>query len=182
MKYNEENCKCMIILYNKFRMLWEQHVMWTRSFIISTLDELKDLECVTLRLLRNPDDFRDALLPFYGKETACKFEALLKEHLMIGGELVNQLKNCEMSEAVQTRKEWYKNAEEIADFLSCVNHYWKKNEWLSMLSDHLEMTEEEALTRINCNYCANVAIYDEIEMQALMMADCMVSGIWKQCM
>ena len=46
------------------RKLWEQHVMWTRSFIISTASDLNDLELVTNRLLQNPTDFYDFLATY----------------------------------------------------------------------------------------------------------------------
>ncbi|MGI6728179.1 MAG: hypothetical protein ACOX4P_06500 [Anaerovoracaceae bacterium] len=46
-----------IKIMNTLRKLWEQHVMWTRSFIISTIEGLSDLDPVTKRLLQNPTDF-----------------------------------------------------------------------------------------------------------------------------
>lgn len=49
-----------------------------------------------------------------------------------------------------------------------------------MLDEHLKMTESEAVTRIQKQYQKNVAIYDEIESQALAMADFMTSGILRQ--
>lgn len=49
-----------------------------------------------------------------------------------------------------------------------------------MLEDHLKMTEQEAVTRLQQKYQANVALYDEIEKQALKMADAMTSGILNQ--
>lgn len=60
-----------ICLMNQIRRLWTQHVYWTRFFIISTADDLEDLEAVTNRLLRNPKDFAHLLTPIYGMKTAC---------------------------------------------------------------------------------------------------------------
>lgn len=51
-------------LRNQLRKLWEQHVFWTRLFIISTAGCLGDVELVTRRLLRNPGDFALVFLPF----------------------------------------------------------------------------------------------------------------------
>ena len=44
-------------ILNQLRKLWEQHVYWTRFFIISTLADLNDIDEVTTRLLQNPKDF-----------------------------------------------------------------------------------------------------------------------------
>jgi hypothetical protein len=47
-----------------------------------------------------------------------------------------------------------------------------------MLHEHLALTKSEAVDLINKNYAAAIAVYDEIEKQALMMADMMVEGIF----
>ncbi|WP_457945224.1 hypothetical protein [Caproiciproducens sp. LBM24188] len=49
-----------------------------------------------------------------------------------------------------------------------------------MLRDHLRVTEEEAVDRLTGQYAKDVALYDVIEDQALMMADYMATGILKQ--
>ena len=70
--YNQ-NCTChfkQAELRDTLRKLWEQHVMWTRSFIISTSSNLGDLTFVTNRLLQNPKDFADVLRPIYGRKKA----------------------------------------------------------------------------------------------------------------
>lgn len=52
-----------VCLMQRLRQLWEQHVYWTRFFIISTAAGLADLAPVTERLLQNPKDFARALTP-----------------------------------------------------------------------------------------------------------------------
>ena len=61
-------------------------------FIISTVAELDDLNEVTDRLLRNPNDFARLFFPVFGSNVAAKFDELLTEHLKIGGDLVNAAK------------------------------------------------------------------------------------------
>ncbi|MEE1019023.1 MAG: hypothetical protein UH824_06040 [Acutalibacteraceae bacterium] len=58
------------------RLLWSQHVYWTRMFIISTVAELDDLNEVTDRLLRNPNDFARLFSPVFGSNAAAKFDEL----------------------------------------------------------------------------------------------------------
>ncbi len=48
-------------LMNELRKLWEQHVVWTRLFLVSAFGDLPDLEATTKRLLRNPTDFANVL-------------------------------------------------------------------------------------------------------------------------
>lgn len=174
------NCNNRIALVNTFRKLWEQHGLWTRSFIISDAENLKDLQLVTKRLLRNPSDFADALQKYYGKDKAQKFDTLLTAHLTIAADLVNAAKAGNTESVNTIRTKWYKNAEDIADFLSSINPYWSKNQWRNLLFDHLKLVENEATLRLNKDYAKDIALYDAIEDESLMMADYMSDGIAKQ--
>lgn len=174
------SCGQYVALTNRFRQLWSEHVMWTRSFIISTAADLGDLPAVTQRLLRNPQDFGAALQKFYGVAKAQKFQELLTEHLTIAAQLVNAAK-AGNTEAVQAqRKKWYQNADEIAQLLASINPFWSRRMWQAMLYQHLKLTEEEATLRLGKRYAEDVALYDAIEEQAMDMADTMVSGLVKQ--
>lgn len=169
-----------VALMNQLRKLWEQHVQWTRSFIISTAADLPDLDLVTQRLLRNPDDFTKLLGMFYGPEIAKEFGRLLKEHLQIAADLVNAIKRNDMRVADEVRQKWYRNADEIARFLAKINPYWNEQEWKNLLYSHLQMVEEEARLRLEGNFAADIQLSDRIEAQALDMADYMLYGMVNQ--
>ena len=177
---NQDTCEVYQRVGNAFRKLWFEHVVWTRSFIISTAADLGDRKAVTDRLLRNPSDFENVLKPFYGTEKAKRFNNLLTEHLTIAARLVNDAKAGNTEAVNEERRKWYANADEIADFLSGINPYWSKNEWMLMLHDHLKLTETEAVERLSGQYAQDVSLFDAIEDQALMMGDTMAEGIFKQ--
>ncbi len=165
---------------NTLRLLWLEHVLWTRSFLVSTAFGLNDLEYVTNRLLRNPIDFANILRPLYGNQTAEEFQKLLTEHLLIAARLVNAAKAGDRTIAQEQRIKWYTNADDIAEFLSDINPNWDAKTWQAMLYEHLKMTEEEALQLLNGQYAASITQYDAIEQQALKMADEMARGVIKQ--
>ncbi|MDP4153708.1 MAG: acetylglutamate kinase [Bacillota bacterium] len=167
-------------LQDTFRKLWEQHILWTRSFIISTAEGLKDLDVVTKRLLRNPEDFANVFKRFYGEQVADEFKRLFEQHLLIAADLVNSAKAGNRREVEENRAKWYANADNIAVFLSRINPNWSRREWQDMLYSHLRMTEMEAVRRLNGQYADDVSIYDDIEDQALKMADYMYRGISRQ--
>lgn len=169
-----------ICLMNQLRMLWKQHVYWTRFFIISIASDLGDLEPVTNRLLQNPGDFAQVFSVFYGAKAAEQFKELFTQHLLIAADLVNAAKNQESNKADEARRKWYKNADEIAKFLYAINPFWDKMKWKSMLYSHLEMTEKEATLRLEGNYTADIKMFDAIEKEALKMADYMFCGIIRQ--
>lgn len=178
--YTETFTPRQMALMTQLQTLWEQHVYWTRFFIISTAAVLGDLNDVTQRLLRNPGDFAEALTPFYGASGAKQFEDLLTQHLLIGADLVNAAKAGDTAKADDARDRWYDNADDIAAFLASINPNWTTDAWQMLLYDHLDMTEREALLRLSGRYAEDIQMFDRIEEEALRMADYMSQGILRQ--
>lgn len=167
-------------LSNTMRMLWEQHVYWTRMTIVSMINNLPDVNFVTARLLRNPLDFEEVLRPIYGYDIAREFAELLEAHLVIAAQLIAAAIAGDTMAAKEAEVKWYANADEIATFLARINPYWSKKEWQTMLYEHLALTKSEALAILNRQYEQSIEIFDRIEPQALTMADVMTRGIIKQ--
>ncbi len=171
--------RCVNVI-NTFRQLWSEHVMWTRAFIVSSTPNRPDLDAVTNRLLRNPSDFAKALRKYYSEKKASTFEKLLTEHIEIAGQLLNAHKLKDSKKIEKERRKWYNNADEISCFLSSINPFWSKRRWQEMFYRHLKMIECTMKDRIARRYTAEIAMYQNIEDEALQMADMMAVGIIKQ--
>jgi hypothetical protein len=74
------------------RKLWEDHITYTRNYIISALAELPDAGAIAKRLVKNQDDIGEAIKPYYGEEAGQKLAALLKDHIAIATEVVKAAK------------------------------------------------------------------------------------------
>lgn len=70
------------------RKLWEDHIVWTRQFIVSAVADAPDKAAVTERLLQNQVDIGNAVKGFYGDAAGEKLTALLKDHIVIAAEVV----------------------------------------------------------------------------------------------
>lgn len=167
-------------LSNHIRLLWEEHVFWTRLTIISMVHGLPDVSLVTDRLLKNPVDFEEALGPFYGQGIARTFAELLADHLTIAAELVDAAIEGDAARAADAERRWYENADDIARFLGSINPCWSEAGWRTMLHEHLALTKSEAVSQITGDFQESIRLFDEIEEQALEMADLMVRGIVRQ--
>lgn len=82
--------------------------------------------------------------------------------------------------AAGARTRWFQNADNIARFLGTINPFWSEAEWRTMLHEHLRLLGNEIAFRLEGDYVQNVAVSDEIERQALAMADMMTDGIARQ--
>lgn len=169
-----------LALRQGMRQLWEDHIIWTRLVIIDIVDSLGSAESDTNRLLQNPTDIAEALEPYYGAQNADKVASLLKDHLTIAAELVTAAKEGDSAKATDAETRWQANADAIASALSGLNPNWPEADLKNMLREHLSLTKQEAVNRINKEYAASVTDYDQIHMQALMMADALSAGIIKQ--
>jgi len=160
-----------------FRLLWEQHVYWTRMVILSMAFDSPDLEAATKRLLRNPPDFAKLFNCFYGNRIASEFECLLRDHLVIAAELVKEAKAGNSKAAGDAERRWYANADKIVCFLNHINHYWAVGHMRQMWYEHLALTKEEAVAALGKSYTKSIEIFNKIEKEAMMMADDFSEGI-----
>ena len=162
------------------RKLWEDHVTWTRLAVISLTTGSPDTEATVGRLLQNQDDIGDAIAPFYGEEAGNQLATLLREHITIAADLIAAAKEGNQPEVARQQARWEANADEIARFLNSANPRWKLDETRSMLLEHLQLTTSEVVARLQSDWTADVAAYDEIHRQALHMADMLSTGIVAQ--
>jgi hypothetical protein len=164
-------------LRNDMRKLWEDHVTWTRLAVISLTSGTADTNATVARLLRNQTDIGNAVKPFYGRAAGAELTRLLKEHITVAAALITAAKAGDKPAQAAAQTRWETNADQIARFLSRANPHWKLGPMRSMLRDHLRLTTREVVARLQRNWTADVAAYDEIHRQALHMADMLSTGI-----
>src|SRR5512141_2694876 len=167
--------------HDSMRKLWEDHVTWTRLYIVSAAAGLPDAQPTAERLLRNQSDIGNAIKPFYGDAAGERLTGLLRPHILIAADLVKAAKAGDTA-AVQTQSaKWNANADEIADFLSGANpQNWPRETLRSEMHHHLDLTLQEAQARLRGDWAADIAAYDAVHQHILGMSDVLASGIAKQ--
>ena len=169
------------VFHDAMRKLWEDHITFTRLFIVSTFADLPDQDATAQRLLQNQDDIGDAIKPYYGDEAGEQLSALLRDHILIAAEILQAAKAGDTTALEEAVTRWYANADEIAVFLNTANpENWPLEEMKAMMREHLDLTIEEATTQLNGDFTASFASYDEVHLQALEMADMLSEGIINQ--
>lgn len=170
----------VIELKMAMRKLWEEHITYTRNYIISAVADLPDTDAVAQRLLKNQDDIGDAIKPYYGAEAGSKLTALLRDHIMIATEVVKAAKADHTDQLANAQKKWSANGRDIATFLSAANPNWPKDDLEAMLQKHLDLTSGEVVGRLKKDWHMDINSYDEGHAHMLMFADLLSHGIIKQ--
>jgi hypothetical protein len=162
------------------RGLWIDHVAWTRLFIVSAVADLPDTDATAARLLRNQADIGDAVAEFYGEDAGAELEALLRDHILIAGDLIAAAKGADDVQLEDRRVAWYGNADDISAFLAAANPAWPVETLRDMMHGHLDQTLAEATAQLSGDYEASVAEYDRIADHIVQMADTLTDGIVAQ--
>ena len=167
--------------HDDVRRLWEEHIAYTRMFIIDAAGGMPEQQATTDRLLRNQDDIGNAVAAYYGADAGQKLTTLLRTHITTAAELVTAAKAKEDAKTKDAQTRWFANADEIATFLSGANpKNWPEADLKQMMHDHLTLTADEATAQLKGDYAGSIAAYDKVHAEILTMADALSSGIVKQ--
>jgi hypothetical protein len=162
------------------RQLWSDHVIWTRLYIIAAVNGTPDAEAAAGRLLRNQEDIGDAIVPFYGADAGNALTGLLKDHIMIAVDLVEDAKAGNNDKFATDDRRWDDNARQIAKLLSGANPAWPENDVWDLLKQHLELTKQEAVARLTKDWATDVKTFDDIYAEAMVIADTLNDGLAAQ--
>lgn len=172
------NARCNLKMEE--RRLWIDHVSWTRNVIMSDLASLEDTKPALERLLKNQDDIGNSIKPYYSEEAGNKLAALLREHINLAVKVVDSAKTSNKTDLEKYNKLWYKNADQIADYLSSLNPNYSEKDLKNALHKHLQFVTDQAVARLNKDWKADIEAYDKGEDHMIMFSDMITDGILKQ--
>jgi hypothetical protein len=170
-----------LALRRDMRRLWEDHIVWTRLAIISLTTDSPDTDATVGRLLENQTDIGNAVKPFYGKAAGDELTRQLRTHIVIAADVIAAAKVGDETKLADAQARWQRNADDIAGVLNSVNpRFWKLPAMKSEMRKHLDLTTQEAVARLQSNWNADVAAYDQIHDHILHLADVLSTGLVKQ--
>ena len=173
-----------VTFHDAMRKLWEDHIVWTRQFIVSAGTEsgnLADLQPTVDRLLANQADIGAAIAPYYGEDAGAQLTALLRSHILTAADLLAAAKAGDATATAEASDRWYANGHDIAVFLHDANpRQWALADLDAMMKSHLDLTLEEAVARLQGRYADDIAAYDKVHAEILEMADMLSDGIVAQ--
>lgn len=94
--------------------------------------------------------------------------------------MVTAAKTNNQADFQKYNAQWYKNADDIATFLSRANPNWQKNELKTLLDIHLKMLTDNVVARLKKDWKGDVVTFDKGEAHIIKLADTLSDGIIKQ--
>ncbi|WP_173924109.1 hypothetical protein [Agromyces sp. Marseille-P2726] len=167
-------------LHRAMRTLWIQHMEWTYATVVAFADESPALQPTIERLLRNQVDIGDAVAPFYGERAAAQLTELLTTHIEQAVPVLTAAKAGDDDALRKAVKAWYRNADDIADFLAKANPAWPKRDMRDMMEAHITTTIGYAGDVLSHDHAGAIAKYDEAEAHMVEMADMLSQGLIAQ--
>lgn len=89
-----------------------------------------------------------AIAPHFGQDAASDLTQLLRTHVLIAVQLLSAARSGDISKFKAEDERWTANADQIADFLSRLNHSWPREELARRLHLLLQLTKDEAVARV----------------------------------
>ncbi|AXT85235.1 hypothetical protein C6I20_08560 [Aeromicrobium sp. A1-2] len=169
------------MLNSAMRGLWADHMQWTWSSVDAFFHNPKGLQAQLDRLLQNQKDIGAAIVPYYGQDAATQLTDLLTTHIKDAVPVLTAAQKGDNAALEKASDEWYRNAKEIADFLTKANpDNWPTSATEPMMKTHIDQTIAYSVDLLKGNYAQAVKDYDAAELHMLMMGDTLAQGIIAQ--
>jgi len=167
------------MIYN-LRQLWTQLAIWSRSLIVSTAGNLGDIQMIEDRLMYLPEAFAALLGQYFEPQEADRFRELLVEHIAAVLALVSAEKNNDIQTVNHETANLYDNANRIAAYLVSIDSYWNREHWGTILDDYIEILLADLVARMAGEYAKEIDIFDDLQTQAIKLADYMAQGMMQK--
>lgn len=164
----------------EMRRVWEDQLVFTRNFIISTLEMSPDQGSVTEYFIQHQVALATALEPYYGAEAARHLTTILQQHVHATADLVRTISTGDVELVPRKRAVWVGNVNEIATYLATLNPRWNRKLLEAHLETYLALTMDVIAGRSIRNWETDLAAYERVRAHTTRFADFLSNGIIRQ--
>ena len=167
-------------LNQTLRALWEQLSYWIRMYLVSVSDDMSDGKVVLKRLLQIPEEMEKVFAQYYPPEIVGEMRKALDQFVNGLAGLAPLVKSGSAEEADRQEIQLEQAADRLAEILSNMNINYDKEQLREALEEYLLQTKREIVARLSGQFAEDIATFDEVERQALRIADYLARGIVEQ--
>ncbi|HYE69099.1 MAG TPA: hypothetical protein VEA58_10850 [Anaerovoracaceae bacterium] len=169
-----------INILSLFQRLWTQLAVFMRAYINTAIDRSPRAEYNAERLLAMSSDFRNTFLLFYGPELADRFNDLFTSFTARSTNVIEGFLSNNQDLINQSVRDWYNDANQLANFLASINLYWDENQWRNLLYQYIQLKLQMITSLISGDYRREIQIYDRIFDLTTTIGSYMARGLIAQ--
>lgn len=161
------------------KALWESRATLLREYIVSAMNGSKDADEAKAKLLKNTRDLGASIRPYYGYWAKSILTGLLKNDVLLTGEVIKSAKTGTKEDLDWAKKKWYANAFAVAGFFA-ITHNQTKEDLVKMFYKHLDLTWGEIEAILKKNEGKDLDYYEKDRAHMIMVSYVLVDGLIKQ--
>lgn len=169
-----------INILSLFQRLWAQLSVFMRAYINTAIDHSPRAEYNAERLLEMSGDFRNTILLFYGPELADNFNGLFTAFIARPTNIIEGFLSNNQEFVNQSVRNWYNDADQLANFFAKINLYWDEYQWRNLLYQYIQLKLQMITSLISKDYQREIRIYDRVFDLTTTMGSYMARGLIAQ--
>lgn len=159
------------------RKLWNDHIVWTRQYMISEMSGAADKDAIFNRLRQNAQDMAKAMKETHPSIDDKVLGGILDSTVLMMTKLIFETNlGSDRTGAFETKEALMKHLDRTAQYLNTANPGWSLAELKLMLQGYLNETHNEILARKNQIWDADIAAYDRLNNHVMKLADAFATG------
>lgn len=163
-------------LRQRMRMAWLNHIMLVKFYLISFFENLPSQNAWKSAVSDNANEIVNIYAQYYPPSAMQRFRSLFMQHLQLTDQVAADLK-ADPTATNETMQNWYRNAEEMAAFLSRQTPAYNETELRKMLYDHLDMERQQMEAYLDGEYGTDIDIFLKSQRAMMNLADFLASGL-----
>ncbi|MFH1189506.1 MAG: hypothetical protein V1682_02305 [Candidatus Omnitrophota bacterium] len=166
-------------LRSSMRTLWELRAVLLRSYIVSSINDYKDVDEARDKLLKNAGDLGASIKPYHGYFAGGMLAGFLKKDVSLTAKIIKTAKAGNERDIEWAKKGWYANAFGLAGFFAITRN--QTMEYLTnMLYKHLDLTWGEIQSMLKKDKAKDLEYYEKDRAHMIMLSDVLTDGLVKQ--
>lgn len=159
------------------RKLWNDHIVWTRQYMISEMNDSPDKGAIYAKLRENQREIAKEMKAQHPAVDEATLASMLDSTVLTMTRLIFETNlGGESGDAYKTKEHLMQQLDRIAGYLNSVNPGWKLPEMKLMMQSYLNETHNQMLARKNRIWDADIAAYDRLNNHVMKMADAFATG------
>lgn len=157
--------------------LWVELILWMRNLFHSAFEDLPQAAVIARVFQQLPLDFFNEFSRHFGPVESQQFLNLLTRLIAVNWQMVNSYKENNQAAIDESIIQWYRVADEMADFLAGVNPYWDEEQIRNMLYEYIQLKIQEIMAFLSGDYELEMQIFDELKNKVIRISASLASGI-----